>query len=362
MKKISLSKTLVFLFILLIAFSSCKKDDEDNSIGEIIVENLEYMPGKGIFIINEGMFQHGNGSIDFMNKDRKILYKNIFYNVNKLALGDIPTELKIYNNKGYIVVNNSGKLEIVDMNNFNSIITIEGLNQPRRLLKVNDTKAYISSLAEPFLYILDLTNNTITGNIPTQKSCEYILEHNGFVFTANWSNWYIPEENNTVQVIEVSTDQKIKDIVVTKEPNSMVIDKNNMIWVLCSGGFMGEEIPALCKIDALSQQLLETITFPDINMSPSKLCINGDKDELFFLNNGVYKMNITSTSIPVQPLIPQTNNFFYGLFVDPETNTIFVSDAKNFTSNGVLLIYDRDGNYEGSRYAGIVPGEFSYSQ
>ena len=360
MRKSSLLRTLVFISMLAVAFTSCKKDDEE-SIGEVIIEKSEYMPGKGIFIINEGMFMSGNGSIDFMNMDKKILYKNVFYNVNKLALGDIPLEFKIHNDKGYIVVNNSGKINVVDMNNFELIISIEGLNQPRRFIKINDEKAYISSLAEPFLYILDLTNNTISGNVPTQKSCENLLEHNGIVYATNWSNWYVAEENNTVQLIDVNSDQKIKDIEVTKEPNSMVIDKNNIIWVLCSGGFMGEEIPALCKIDPVSQQLIETIAFPDTNMSPSKLCINGKRDQMFFLNNGVYRMNIAENSIPQQPLIQQSNSFYYGLFVDPETSKIYASDAKNFTSSGVILIYDKDGNYEGSRISGIVPGDFSYN-
>ncbi len=361
MKSINLLRTLAVLFILLTAFSSCKKDD-DEDIGEVIIENPEYMPGNGIFIINEGTFLSGNGSIDFMNTDKGIMYKNIYYTVNKVALGDIPLEMKIYENKAYIVVNNSGKINIVDMENFEQITSIEGLNQPRRFLKVNSSKAYISSLAEPSLFIMDLSTNTINGTVQTQKSCENLLLFNDVVYATNWSNWYVQEENNTVQIIDVNTDQKIKDIVVNKEPNSIVIDKNNIIWVLCSGGFMGEEIPALCKIDPLSQQLIETIAFPDTNMSPSKLCINGNGDELFFLNNGIFRMNITENSIPQQVLVPQENSFFYGLFIDPVDSRIYASDARDFASSGVVFIYDKDGNYEGSRISGIVPGDFSYSQ
>ena len=51
MKRISLLKSLILVFFVAVVFSSCKKDEDDN-FGEVIVNNPEYMPGKGIFIIN----------------------------------------------------------------------------------------------------------------------------------------------------------------------------------------------------------------------------------------------------------------------------------------------------------------------
>ena len=69
-------KSLTVIVFITIALISCKKD-EDDSIGEVIINSAEYMPGKGMFIINEGMFQAGNGSIDFINFNLKKTYKNI---------------------------------------------------------------------------------------------------------------------------------------------------------------------------------------------------------------------------------------------------------------------------------------------
>ena len=42
-------------------------------------------------------------------------------------------------------------------------------------------------------------------------------------------------EKNTVQVVDVNNDVKVAEITVGKEPNTMVVDKNNHVWVLCEG-------------------------------------------------------------------------------------------------------------------------------
>lgn len=358
MRKINNYKTWIACITIVMIISSCKKDD---NIGEVKNINEGFVYGQGVFIINEGTFMQGNGSIYFYNNDLDKLYEDVFLDINERPLGDIPSNMEINGNKIFLVVNNSGKIEVVNPHYFFSMGTIEGFSSPREIEVLNYQKAYVSDLSEPFIYIVNTTDLSITGTINTQKSVENIIKYNDLVYVTNWSNFYVPAENNTVQVIDITNDQLINEIELTKEPNSMVLDKNNILWVLCSGGFLNEEIPALYKIDPTAQTVIDFIQFPDTNLNPNHLCINGLKDTLYFLNNGVYKMSINDILIPSEAFIDQTDKWFYSLFIDPDRSWIFVSDAKDFIQDGVIYIYRKDGTFIKDLGAGIVPGSFCFS-
>jgi len=62
----------------------------------------------------------------------------------------------------------------------------------------------------------------------------------------------------------------------------MVLDKDNYLWVLCSGGFLNEELPSLWKIDPDNKNVLLHMEFPDINSSPNSLDINKTGDTLYY--------------------------------------------------------------------------------
>ena len=53
-------------------------------------------------------------------------------------------------------------------------------------------------------------------------------------------------------VIDNTTDEVIDSIEVGIEPESMVIDKNNMLWVLCNGGWTRENFAELDGINTIT--------------------------------------------------------------------------------------------------------------
>ena len=67
----------------------------------------------GYFVTNEGNFGSGNGSVSFISNNGSV-QNDVFYNTNMFYLGDVVQSMTTANDKGYIVVNNSGKVEVVD--------------------------------------------------------------------------------------------------------------------------------------------------------------------------------------------------------------------------------------------------------
>ncbi len=343
---------------VIVAFTNCHKDD---NFGEVNTETSGYVEGKGVFIVNEGNYTQGNASISFYNFYTRKVFNSIFYVKNKRPLGDVAISMNKINGLAYIVVNNSGKIEVVNPEDFSAVKTITGLVSPRFILAVNDQKAYISDLRSPFLSILNLKTNTISGSISCGKSTDRMLKVGNHVFVCNWSEYYLPHPNNTVMIINSDNDQLIDSIIVGKEPNSMVVDKNNKLWVLSSGGYNNETFPELNCINIQNFQIEKTIAFPNKYLSPQSLCINKTGDSLFYINNHIYKMSVNENQLPLNPIIFKQNHLFYALSVNPENNELFISDVIDYNQNGLVFRFSSDGSIIDSAKVGIIPGYFCYN-
>ena len=310
---------LIFILPFLL-FYSCGKN---NDFGEINTGGSDYIGGKGVFIINEGNFGDGNGSLSFYHFEKKEIENDIFYTVNNRPLGDVPQSMMIFGEKAFIVVNNSAKIEFIDLNNLKSISTIEGFMSPRFILPVGENKAYVSDFYDNSIKIINTALAEVTGEIFIGRSSEQMVKVGDFVYVAFWSNYSYPGlPNNRILVIDVENDKLIDSVEVVKEPNSMVVDKENKIWVLCSGGFSNEETPALIKIDPVELVITEKLLFPDNAMSPNCLIINGSKDTLYYLNGGIYRLPVGETNLPDEAFIKNNGKIFYSFDLDPATSEI----------------------------------------
>ncbi len=82
------------------------------------------------------------------------------------------------------------------------------------------------------------------------------------------------------------------------EPESMVVDRNNMLWVLCNGGWARENFAELDGINTATDEIEKKLVFADKQESPSCLRIDGNGETLYYLDNGLRKMSISSSQLP----------------------------------------------------------------
>jgi len=346
--------TELLLILLLLFLFSCSKNDD---FGEQTPEDGIYSNGKGVFVVNEGNFGNGNGSLSFLNLDSLKIYNDIFYRSNQRPLGDVPISMTITGENAFLVVNNSSKIEVVKLQDMSSLSTISGLTSPRYIYQVSGQKAYVSDFVDPKISIVNTQDFSVTGKIDIGCASDQMLQADGKIFSAFWSNYNFQHRvNNKLMVIDTSNDLLVDSVLVGKEPNSMVRDKDGKLWVLCSGGFASEENPSLWQIDPESLEIVFSFIFPDVNSSPTSLCRNGAGDSLYYLNQGIYQFAIDATVLPNDPLIEENEHLFYSLAIDPETSIIYATDAIDYQQRGLLLRYRSDGTFIDSFRAGIIPG------
>jgi len=352
-------KTSKFLFAILLLASattllSCGKEKDEPVKGAF---------SDGVFIINEGPFQTGTGTITFFKADSNIVKQDIFEKVNNRPLGNIAQSMTVFNGKGYIVVNNSEKVEIVDALSFKSTGTITGLKNPGQFLGINESKGYVSTW-DGNVAVIDLATNQVSKKIAAGTGPDAMIKAGGYVYVANTGGFGI---DSTITVIDFATDKVVKTILVGNAPSGFAVDANGKIWVLCKGkGFDGWAQPGdtpgkLIRIDPTTLNIEFTYTFATNSVHPDKMVINDQKEMVYFLfNYGIYKFNITSaTSVP-EKLVSRS---FYSLGYENKTNYLYAGDAKNYTSNGIVLrLKAGNGQTIDSIQAGIVPRGFAFAE
>jgi len=336
--------TLFLLFIFFSLIYSCKKDQPP----ERPTENFTLGNTGGVFVVNEGNYAFGNAKLSYYNKAENSTIVDLFEQTNGTGVGDVLQSLYVFNQHAYLVVNNSGKIEVCDPVNLQKTATISGLTSPRYFLPVSNNKAYVTDIYANKIWKIDLTNNTISGSIHLNGWSEQMTSVFGETFITNFTN-------GKLYVLDESTDNLIDSIVVTKGASSIIQDANGKLWVLCSGDATSSISPALYRINPTTRNIEFSQT---ISGSPSRLCTNGTADTLYFLNSGIMQFPINTSSIPSTPIITQGTANFYGLGIDPQTSLIYVGDAIDYIQYGKVLIYKPNGNYVKEFGAGIIPGDF----
>lgn len=345
---------LTFFLISILLFTGCIGDD-------IVPANPPEILGQGFFVVNEGNFTVGNSSLSFYSYDSARMFNNVFFEKNGAPLGDVAVSIDFFRNTAFVVVNNSGFIYLINKNSLEFIAKITGLQSPRQIHIVDAEKAFISDLQSDSLIIFNPITLDYIGAIGLGKSSEAMLSVNEKLFVANWSSYYQSSPNNTIMVVDWLSNQLADSIVVAKEPNSMVLDKDNKLWVLCSGGFMNEELPALFRINPINLDIMQTYYFEDITTSPHQLCINGGGDTLYYLNNGVFRFHIDGKALPETPFIEMGERNFYSLAVEPHLSHILVTDAINFLQDGYVFRFRPNGMLIDSIRAGIIPGQIRFN-
>ncbi len=327
--------------------SSCVKDKPQ----DIAQPHVQLTNAKKIYVINEGVFPSGNAEISLYDTGNNAVIEKFYLTQNNAALGDVAQSLNFFNGRFYIVVNNSHKIVVCDQQ-FKKIARIDSLLSPRYVLPVTNQKAYVSDLHANAINVISLNSNTKISSIPCPGWTEEMTLIYNKVFVTNI-------KRNYTYVINTINDLKTDSIFVGPNAGSIVIDKNDKIWVLSGGDQTNSVLGKLSKIDPITNQVEISYSFAAGN-SPYCLRLNKTKDTLYFLNGGIYRMAISDAALPSAEFISKGTKNFYGLGVNPNDHSIYASDALDFNSRSRIYIYHADGSPKNNFQAGINANGFYF--
>lgn len=355
LKKQHLLLSLMIIFSIMLILVSCKKDED---VMDDVIE-----PDNRVFIINEGPFQTGSGTLSIYSRNTKDVEQNAFYTVNDFPLGNLVQSLNVFNNKVYVVVNNASRVEVANQSDLVSAGAIEGINLPRYFMGVSETKGYVSSWDNK-VYIINLPSNTVSGEISTASGPEKMMKVDETVWVLNKGGF---GNDSIINIIDINTDEVSKDLEVESTPSGIVRDKNGNVWVLCSGkGWNGfpsadDSKGALICINPTDYSIIKTLEFPTNVDHPDKLVIDKQGQIMYFLYpGGVYSQDVDAMNLELNLI--DASFSYYALGYDPVSELIYVSDPLDFTQDGIIYRIDPVLKEKVDSFpAGIIPGEFFFN-
>lgn len=351
-KAVMKNRFLVLCMSLCGLMNACTNDD----FGEVNTETTTpSVFTNGAWVVNEGLFNSGGGDLSWIDFETNTISNNVFRAVNGYPPGDVPFFMAYHNNHTLLSVNNSGKLFLLD-SEFKVSCEIDGVASPREVCFGAGNKAYVSSLYKPYVYVIDAELGILTDSIYTERPVENLLLHAGKLWATHWSKLTSAFSNNAVLIIDTASNLLSDSIMVGVEPNSMGVDYNGNIWVLCSGGYDHAEAARFCVIDPASQTVIRQLVFQQPNDYPSAMVFNVNADSLYFINQHIYKMAVDASSVPATTWIQSAGNTFYRLAVNPSDNSLWASDAGDYIHAGQVLHYSSSGDLQHTFDAGIIPG------
>jgi YVTN family beta-propeller protein len=266
----------------------------------------------------------------------------------------------------FIVVNNSGKVVVMDKNSMEHAGAVKDLVSPRAVHFVNNKKAYISDMLARRITIFNPGTLAVTGHIPvsdgkpngTGHATENFVQVGNYVYVTCWVS------DNKVLVIDTSNDAVVDSITVPYQPNKMLVDAFSKIWIQTDGEYFSTtgnpEKPALVRIDPMTRKVEKTFRlnqsntwFTDIRMTP-------DKDSILFMAGDLYKMSVKSDQLPDKSFMSLAGKAFYSFGIDPVNGELYMGDAIDYASNGVVYRFTPKGTPLDTFTVGVCPGDFLF--
>lgn len=357
------------LFASLALFmASCSSDDD--YVAEIeTIGDYTY----GLFVLNEGNFGAGNSEISFIDEHLTGVSNKIFGSANDGdALGDTAQSIAIYEDYAFIIVNNSHKVVVVDRHSFEFIDVIEeGIDNPRFMTVVNG-KGYLTNWgdsndnSDDYVAVIDLETMEVSQKISVDFGPEKIISNDQDVFVAHKGGF---GQNNKLSVIDINSNSVSKLLEVGDVPNSLQF-VNNDLWVLAGGNpdyaVGGQTDGKLVQIDLGSMEINKEFVFD--GTSPSHL--EFDQGKLYYTvsvsdwetletESNIYAMELDSEELPTESVF-FTDRSFYGATI--KDGMYFGGDAKDYSSNGSVVIYDLASGEELNEFSvGVSPSGFFFT-
>ncbi|MDE0987320.1 MAG: hypothetical protein OSA02_07335 [Schleiferiaceae bacterium] len=299
-------------------------------------------------VLNEGAFTGGTATIQVVTNDTVI--ENAFQVENGFPLGNIGQHMIKADSLIVVTLNNGGLVRGIGASSLLSQWSAE-VSSPRYVAYSGES-IIVSTWGSNFIKVIDPFTGVISDSIDVYGLSEavhidypvaYIALNGGF------------SNDHRVAIVDLVT-KTVDTVTVGDKPNSFV-QMNNDLYVLCEGyqdwNTAANSSPAsLWKIDVSTGSSMEAVNAGSNTIHASALRTDGT--HLYFLNNtyngAVVSMEPSSSDWPTVDLTASV-----GYSLDVINDTLYLHNAKDFASSGVIYICDKQGNTLDSMSTGLIP-------
>lgn len=348
------SLSFVFCVLCSVLLTSCRGDEV---IYPTIGTDVTNETGEGgMYILCEGNMGSNKARLDYMNLQTGVYYSNWYGSQNPKQvkeLGDVGNDVQTYGRRLYAVINCSHKVEVMDRKARH--IGQVDIPNCRYMAFYGDkmyVSAYVGSVADPDLlgsvFEVDTATLRITREVKVGHQPDELCIVDGKLYVVNSGGYLTNQYDNTISVIDIASFTELYKITVGLNPTRLRADDRKRLWVCCQGNYADIK-PSVVVLEGGA--VVQRIATPCANLS-----IQGET--VYVIDNEKNTIRAISTFDYSQSAFPFRSapsfEHAYGLLAAKEA--LYVTDAKNYVSSGVLYCFGYDGTMRWSAKTGDIPG------
>jgi len=333
------SRIILFVTLLVVGMTSCKKDKDDSSAPKVTT---------GVYVLSEGQWQLNNSMLSYYNNTTGISSTDFFAKANGgVRLGDTGNDMMIYGSKLYIVMDVSGVVTVADARTGVKITNIsfklpDSTNREPRYISAYKNKVLVSTY-DGKVSVIDTTSLAIEKDINIGSNLEQmaILGDKLYVVVSGALNTV---SDSAVSIVNLTTMTEIQKIIVGYNPGYMTSDESGNLYISCGSNYSGTIKSRLVKVSTNTNTVVKVA---DTVVGRIKY-FNG---VLYAAANyygvqTVRKLSTTDFSQLSPNFVTDGTKIVnpYNVNVDPENGDVYVTDAKDYKVSGEVFCFDKNGN------------------
>jgi hypothetical protein len=372
------SKLLLFM-LLAFAVTGCRKEVKvaPEEVTNTLFPAEPNASVKGLYLVNEGNMYMNKASLDYVDFNTGSYRKNIYGQANPevtKGLGDVGNDVGVYGSKLYVVVNGSNKVEVLNVKTGKRIQQIDILNC--RYITFSKGKAYVSAylgkIGDPkapngIVAEIDTSSLKETKRVEVGRQPEEMAIVGTNLYVANSGGYTPGSYESTISVINLETFRETKRIPVAINLHRLKADRYGDLYVTSRGDYL-DVTSKLYVINTQTDQVKKVF-----DVAAANIVIDDDLayvySSSFSITTG--KSTISYDMINVKDEVLLSRKFIldgteksikvpYGLAVHPITKDVFVTDATDYVTPGVLYCFDSTGKKKWSVETGDIPAQFAF--
>jgi len=320
----------------------CSEKGDNPKVDVALEENNIVLVGQ------EGNFRWGNASLGVINLRQNQSDLAAYKTINNQDLGDVFQSAVFWKDQWWLVVNNSGKIEVVEKASLRKVKTISGLTSPRYVLPVSGEKAFVSDLYASGLWVLNTEQTQPLRKIEMPGWTEEMLLLDGKVYV-------VCRNARKIIRLDPETEQIIDSMLIPGKATSLARGPAGKLWV---GFDVGPTTKPGIALFSSQSTLPENIWFCDhASQVPDRFQSSVTGDTVFFVANGVCFFT-PSMSVIGRYSVGAGN--WYGLGYDQNRRQLWVSDVKDYQQKSRVQQMDVSGRLIKEWTGGILTSQFYF--
>ena len=385
-------KKLKWLAFALVCVLACQKPpvpevykDAELTGEKVDVSALAGLHARKVFLLNEGGMGANNASLDFLRLEDGTYVTGAFRKMNPEAgagLGDVGNDILVIGDEVWMVINNSGLVEVVSAKDETEMAAI-AVPTPR-CIATDGQYAYVSSWAGAYasgsyddsgnysltdyknpkgqVYRIGLKSKKLEGSIEVGFQPEGVAVSGGKLYVANSGgiSSQLPPDyayDNRVSIIDTKTFQLEKTVEVQVNLKSVFADPLGGVYVTTLGDYWSVH-SGLYRLDAAGgvSHIADYVSVAAL--SGATLYWIGAEEEFDWEAPKTWKAysctgGVFPSAVPMDFSAVTTP---YSLFV--ESGNFLLGDAGDYFNPGSLSLYQA-GKKAWTVTAGVCPGHFA---